>query len=105
MENENGTSLDGMENSKMTAKAYVSYCKSVLAHAQSGGMELGQESVESYSVGQLSWQAGELPKRLRSKNLLSLFDDDSSSSGGGGDGCPAKTIYITLRGEDSSQPE
>ncbi len=101
-ENENETGPDGMENVKMTPETYTSYCKGVLReiHSHSRGIDLNEESVESYAVGGLSWKAGELPKRLRSKNLLNQFGESSAADKSRTDDSQRepKTIYITLKG-------
>ena len=95
------TAFDGTENEKMTPETYSSYCRGVLweVHSHSNGMDLSGDSIESYTVGELSWKAGELSKRLHSKNLLNLLGEGSATGDKGcGDDCQ-RTIYITLKGK------
>lgn len=94
--NENVTSMDGMESGNLDGGSYMEYCSSVLKQirARTTGMELTENCIASYAVGQFSWQAGELSKRLHSKNLFSLLGERGATD----DVAQSRAVYISLKG-------
>lgn len=92
MENGNGDEIPGMENGNVDRASYLDYCRGILRefHSHTEKLDLDRGSIASYSIGELSWEAGHLPKRLMSKSLFNLLGE-----------CKARTssVSITLKGK------
>ena len=93
MEVENGEWESGTENIRMDRIGYLKHCRSVLSKFRHLGGAMGSFEVASFSIGQLSWKGGELPKKLRSKNLYNLLGERTVL-----EETRTTCVHITLKG-------
>ena len=101
LKSKNGTkNVDSQTGSEveeviLERNSYIQHCRCFLKsyRAKSTPVELGDDSIESYSIGGYSWKAGSLPKSLGSKNLFSVLSELSREN--------KKTpgIHIKLKGK------
>ena len=83
------------ENVTVERESYLNHCKSVLKafYLRLSVIDFSEGSISNITVGQYSWKAGKLAKRLKSKNLFNLIGELEADSDRTG------AVHITLKGK------